>query len=1050
MHTKSLALVLQPTNALPKRFFALFLSTGNWYPLPKPCLLKIRMLSSRLFLFSFGLLLVFTGSAESAGWHVLHSEQGARISSQTPLEDSTTFGIQLPDSRACLTFGCSVNFPMVIDDLTPSVRLKSNQPGVAIGAQIVLPRTIHPQTQRPVTYIVPGARYTGTGNWETLGFLDPNGVSYLRKESDQIARMLQGEHGTSFDTRGQYVRQIVLFVERVPQQNDLKRIDLALPSVTGHIPANVGETEKELVFDPLNYAGFKVSVSARSVFQQGNSEHTEWISPLQSHVAAPLVATPADTARPAVRTAFSDGTPTSYTLTSQEIAPQSPASLVHIRFNDGILSLNDVPIGVRAIEHQEEPLAFLRNLQFNAVWLKKPPSPELRLEAQQAGIWLICPPPGNDELESARVYDPHAAPGHSSPALDASYDNVLIWNLGDEGSYSRYSADAQRAQVLQNADRIKRRPLLGTARSGIYDYSRTLDILMMSREPLFSSLDLLDLHVWQRDYPTLARPDTAFWCTVQTQPSPKLTKQWEMFEGNPSFISAISYEQIKMQIYLALAAGTHGAGTHGILFTSHTPLTNNDPETEFRRTALELANWELQLIEEWFAAGQALPTLAKSNRSSVSSAVIKADRSRLLVPIWQERQNQSAIGPAVVGNVRYIISGIPETYSAFHLVPGRVLPIHSSRVAGGVQIELEEANLNSLIFFGEDAVYAQVGQRATVMGPRTAHLACRLAELELMMTEQVLSALKRAKDTGAIPVLPKDNLPLIAMPEHETMIRTTKDSLDLAKKLANSTPPDYARSYLQAEWATRGLRLVGRSLWREATRYDLHLCMTPVSVSFATLPLYLTAYQRTDGAALGSNRLTGGNMEMQTLQQAGWEPMSHKVDRASVARMEISPEAAHLGQTGLLLAVVPSNPSDKPKQLETVPLWAATPAVPIRMGEMICVNGWIRIPQPLESTVDGLMIFDSLGGEELALRFLQTAGEWREFAFYRIVPEDGNYYVFFALNGFGEVHLDDIRVSAVKFEVPPAPVQPSPPGPVPYWQRLNPFQYLPPMPNWGQ
>ena len=730
-------------------------------------------------------------------------------------------------------------------------------------------------------------------------------------------------------------------------------------------------------------------------------------------------------------------------------AAESATSLARIRFENGILHLNDVPTGVRAIEHQGEPLELLRKLQFNAVWLKEPPSPELRQEAQQVGIWLICPPPSNTELESARVYDPDASLGHSSPTLDSSYDNVLIWNLGDDGSSSRYSADVQRAQMLQNADRIKRRPFIATARSGVYDYSRTANILLMSREPLFTSLDLLDLHSWQREYPSLARPDTTFWCTVQTQPALKMQQQWTMFEGNPLVTCAVSYEQIKMQIYLALAAGARG-----ILFTSHTPLTGNDPETEFRRTALELANWELQLVEEWFAAGHVQSSLVRSNRALVNSAVIQANKSRLLVPIWRERQNQSAIGPAMSGDVRYIVSGIPDTYGAFHLVPGRVLPMRAERVAGGKQVELDEASLNSLIIFGEDdAVHAQVGQRARLMGPRTAFLACRLAELQLTMTEQVLSALRQAKDTGKIPVLPKDNLPLIAMTEHETMLRTTREALALAKDLANLAPPDYAQAYLQAERATRGLRLVGRTLWQEATRHDLHPGMTPVSVSFATLPLYLMAYQRTSGATLAQNRLTGGNMEMQSLRQAGWEPMAHIVEGGSVStRMEIVPTAARSGQTGLRLVVAPTDASDKPKQLETVPLWVSTPAMPVRMGEMICVNGWIRIPHPLESTVDGLMIFDSLGGEELALRFLRREREWREFVFYRIVPEDGNYYIFFALGGFGEVHLDDIRVSSVQFDtqVPVQPTQPSQPGTVPYWQQLNPFRYLPPLPNWAR
>ena len=998
----------------------------------------------RLFLFAF-LLPALAGSVEATDWQILHSEQGARVSSQTVLKETTTLNLRLPDRKACIALGCPVNFPLVIDDLTPQIRVQSDHVGVAIGAQVVLPRTIHPGTQRPVTYIVPGSKYTGTGNWETLGFWDRNGTPNLRKESDRIAALLRAELKTPFDTRGQYVRQIVLFAERLPQHEETKRINVTLPTFTGHSAANVGDTEKDFVFDPLNYIGFKISVSASPVYLHGNTGNTEWISPLQSHTAAPLAAAPVSVSRPTTRTTYPDG---DYTLTSERSSFQSPAGLVHIQFNDGKLTLDGVPIGVRAIEYQGEPLELLRNLQFNTVWLKEPPSPEIRMEAQQAGIWLICPPPGSAELEAAKVYDSGAGQGRSPSALDSSYDNVLIWNLGNEGSHSRHPSDAQRANVLKNADSLKRRPLLCTARSGIYEYSRTADILMMFREPLFSSLDMLDLRTWQREYKTLARYDTAFWCTVQTQPSPKLTEQWTMFEGNPALICAVSYEQIKMQIYLALAAGSRG-----ILFTSHTPLTNNDPETEFRRAALELANWELQLVEEWFSAGDVLPTLVKSSHPLVNSAVIRADRSRLLVPLWQERCTQSAIGPAAAGHVRYVVSGIPETYGAYHMVPGRLLPMESRRVAGGMQIELEEASLNSLIFFGEEGViHAQIEQRANAMGQRTAYLACRLAELELSMTEQVLSALRRAKDTKAMPIHPKDNLPLIAMPEHESMLRTTKEALSFAKNLAGRTPPDYARAYLQAEQATRGLRFAGRALWQEATRHDLNLCMTPVSVSFATLPLYLSAYQRTNGAKLGTNRLPGGDMEMRTLEQAGWEPMSHKVEGAFVAKKEISPVARHSGQSGLRLVIAPQNPLDKPKQLETVPLWAATPAMLMRMGEMICVHGWIRIPQPLESTVDGVMIFDSLGGEELALRFLHTSGEWREFAFYRNVPVDGNYYVFFAVSGFGEVHLDDIQVSAVQFEVPVLvqPVQPSQPGSVPYWRRLNPLQYIPPMPTWGQ
>ena len=998
----------------------------------------------RLSVFTFCLCCTVWNSA--ADWRALHSEQEAKILSQQPFQEGTALNLQLPSEHAALVLGYAVNFPLVIEELTPSIRLQSNQIGLAVGAQIVLPNTIHPDTQRPITYIVPGTRYTGSGHWETLGFWDRNGTPNLERESNRIAALLQSELKMSFDMRGQYIRQIILYAEQLPGQNAQRQVNVTPPNVTGHIAASVGETEREHLFDPLNYAGYKIMVSAKPMYLQSNRvENTEWDSPLQSHVAAPLVAAPSN--RTATRTTYPDGNfvLTRQTQSSQTLS-QSPTALIDIRFNDGVLYLDDVPVGVRAIQYQGEPLDFLRSLQFNAVWLEITPSMELRLEAQQAGIWLICPPPHNTELESGRVFNPNAPQGQpSGPSVDSSYDNVLVWNLGDEGSHARHADDAARAHVLQTADRLKRRPILATARSGVDEYSRTVDILMMSRTPLFTSLDLLDWHTWQRDYRSLARPDTAFWCKVQTQIPPRLATQWTMFEGNPPFICAVSYLQIKSQIYIALASEARG-----ILFASHTPLNNNDPETEFRRTALELANWELQLVDEWFSSGSALGTMARSNQSRVSSAVIQSGRSRLLVPIWQERHNQSAVGPAVVGSVRYIVSGIPETYDAYHLVPGRVLPLRTEQVAGGVQIELDEASLNSLIFFGEgDAINARVGQRATLMGARTAYLAYRLAELELAMAEQVLTALKRAKDTNMIPVLPQDNLPLISMPEHETLIRATRGDLELAKNLANRSPPDYARSYLQSERATRGLRYTSRSLWQDATRHDWHLCMTPVSVSFATLPLYLQTYQRTNRALLGGNRLPGGDMEMRSLEQAGWEVMSHKVDGAFVAKRELSSVAAHSGQSGLWLAVGATNPTNRPRQLETVPLWAATPPMQVRMGEMICVHGRIRIPQPIQSTVDGVMIFDSLGGEELALRFIDTDGEWREFAFYRIVPEEGNYYVFFALNGFGEVHLDDITVASVQFveHVPTQPSSPSAPQSVPYWQRLNPLQYLPPMPG---
>jgi hypothetical protein len=1072
---------------------------------------------------------------EIPDWRILHSERRGTLTHQQRSslqpwqgQKSELLQFSLP-TESCVILGHAIGFPLVIDDLSPTLCVQSNQAGIALGAQIVLPNTTHPETGKPISYLVTGTKYTGSGNWEKLGFWDKNGNSTLFQQAERLGKLLRAELKINLDLRDKYVRQIVLFVEPAPTTTSTTPTTTSPTSptsptsktskvlwvdsleVVGHVVVadvilNRCELERQTSFpprfDPINFDGFKIEAGLKSVYVQttrlqNSGGNTEWISPLANRPSLPLRATPVSGNSPSdvgrktelntptnirinttdttiipysptppspttppptslnlpdklARSVFSEQDEIRFSLTNQQSQNISPASLLPIRLSDQVLSVDDIPIGVRAVEYNGEPLTFLRQLEFNAAWVKERPTTALLQEAKNAGIWLICPPPGPSELATATKFNPATSAQHSSlgaTVIDSSFDNVLAWNLGDECTQPNHTAYSQWVSVLQSADRVRRRPVLCTARSGVREYSRIADILMMRREPLLSSLDFLALRDWQQSYLLLARPDTPFWCTVQTQPSQKLADQWTMFEGNPQSICPFSYEQLRMQVYLALATGAHG-----ILFTSNTPLTNNDPESEFRRTSLELLNWQLQLIEEWFAAGNVSSALVKSNRRPMSSAVIQSGRSRLLIPIWQENRNQQVLSAAIVGNVKYIISGIPETYDAYHLVPGGLYPIDTKRVAGGVQIELPEANLNSLIFFGEaDAIYANIGKRAKDIGPRAAYLACRLAELQLAATEQVLSVLKQSAETKTIPIHPKDNLPLIAVKEQETMVNTTKSAIDLAKNLAQRRPPDYARAYLQAEIATRGLRVVAREMLLEATRHELNLCMTPVSVTFATLPYYLTAYQRTNGATLGENRLLCGDMEdLYRMTQAGWETVSHRIDGVASPKRDTVANAKRSGQKGLQMVVLPSGSADKPAQLETAPIWMTTPPIPVRLGEMICVSGWIRIPRRLESTVDGLMIFDSLGGESLALRFLET-GTWREFAFYRNIPADGNYYVTFGLQGLGEVHIDDITIAAVRFEVPVLPSAPpqQPASPTP-WQRLNPFQYLPPIPIWNQ
>ncbi len=59
-----------------------------------------------------------------------------------------------------------------------------------------------------------------------------------------------------------------------------------------------------------------------------------------------------------------------------------------------VLLVDGKPTFIRAIEHRGEPLAELRRLGFNAVWLAGMPTADLLAEARRQGIGLIARHPG--------------------------------------------------------------------------------------------------------------------------------------------------------------------------------------------------------------------------------------------------------------------------------------------------------------------------------------------------------------------------------------------------------------------------------------------------------------------------------------------------------------------------------------------------------------------------------------------------------------------------------------------------------------------------------
>ncbi len=1064
-----------------------------------------------------------------------------------------------------LFFGREIDFPCLIEDLSPSVWVKSNQAGLTLGAQIVLPRETNPNTGRPITFLITGARYSKVGDWQKLDFSSPN----LYKLAQQTAQNLRGELEYKLDFSNMYVRQLILYVEGLPNPDNRPsekklwigetKVDGCAPiwGVLGKESKEFGRLEPECAaywfeldqleqqeyakqtnpsqdeadseeetepksegfpktaspvyqiqriemvgssspkgpaktvedlasrgfkpkFDPVNMSGFLAKTVSGPVFSKHTTEYetgqvvwdltsnsgrrledpynVELKKKLNGQDDGMMRMDPTQSIhlvnyneRRLQEPNYADATETVYYSDGAQEVTRNQLPVQTIKLEGQMIRLFDQnegvkkSLGIRAIEYRGEPLEFLRSMRFNTIWLSSTPSRELLEEAMRKQFWIICPPPAEIGVERP---DAHGTSAYDRIApTPAEYQNVLCWNLGEYLVKPSVSEIELRARKIQAADRNARqgRPFICSIESGGLDFSSKIQdlIVMMRREPLLTSLDLVEYGAWLKDYEKKLLPSTPRWTAVQTQPDANLVAQWDLFGGHREQPVVVSVDQMRLMVRQAIAAGSHG-----LLFTSQTPLTDQNPETEYRVKALALLNLELMLIEEWFAEGTVIGHY-ESNHPQLSGVLLYLDRARLLLPLWNEVNSQYAMGQAAVtGGTEFKVS-IPETYDKLLLTPGVFERVPAERVAGGTRLRINDASMTSMIFMTENVSFrGRIETRARDYGPTMVQLALDLARMRLESDEKTFQMLKQAADSRTIPTLASDNNPLVRFPEQETLLKMTREDIARGEDLFKRN--DFSHAYLQAELATRGIRGEERDMWYVATRSDSNRSLTPVSTGFTTIPFYISMYNNFRTATQGQEMLLYGDFEcpLANWKAVGWRHEQHQWEKDITSHARFVSEDPRPGSTGsrnLRLYVESSKPESN-LQVETAPIWITTPAIPVNTGQLLCVSGWINIRERIKGSADGLIIWDSIGGDPLALRFYQTNG-WRQFAFFRYAPSDGLFETRFYLSGIGEAWIDDISIRPVLFgTAPEVPLEQPAPTPPTRWLNpsiLNPLQYLP-------
>ena len=672
----------------------------------------------------------------------------------------------------------------------------------------------------------------------------------------------------------------------------------------------------------------------------------------------------------------------------------SPTKPLEIELNQDRLMVNRKPFFLRGIRYSGTPIKSLRDAGFNTLWIDEQTPPATLDEAVHHGFWLV---PELKALPSERS----AASGEWTLSLARRVkeyrhsDSVLAWNVASGLTREQTDLTTRAVQAIRSNDVITGRPVAAGVWDGLQPYSRRLDMLGMHRWPLFTGLELTDYREWLVQRGHLAEQGVYRFTWVQTHlPEWYLRLVYDQpFKQEFTDPNGPQPEQIRLLTYLALSAGCRGLG-----YWSDRTLTDSH-QGKGRWLMLALLNQELQLLEPMLATVKEWQWI-NTRHPQVKAGLLRYDGGLLVLPMWLGKGAQFVPGQLAANNLELVVPGAPQDAQAWEISPVEVKPLRHRRVAGGAEISIPEFGLTSMVIFTADLNQVGRMQQAVAQTNRLAgQWAYELALEQLRQVEQINGQLEKLGQP---------------LPSAQVMLTETKQRLQTASEAwTRGGVTDFRLAYLESQRAMRRLRQIMRMHWeRVAHGLDSPVC-SPYALSFYTLPQHWQLLNEISQCQVMPSPLRDGSFENMTdLTKAGWQVQQMALDEVNL-EAAIAQTQPKEGRNVLKLAVTPKNPAAAPEALERTYLAVTSPTMRLSPGSLVRISGWINIPEPLHASTDGLLFFDSIGGEPLAYR---QAGRtpWKKITLYRRVPASGEISVTLALAGIGTVYIDDVRIEPLK------------------------------------
>ena len=642
--------------------------------------------------------------------------------------------------------------------------------------------------------------------------------------------------------------------------------------------------------------------------------------------------------------------------------------------NGGRSSSRAFPPGrvTRILQHNGEPLEWVRTLGFDAVLLSRPPTAAILREAISARVRVYAPPPASPD-----------------PALEPLLDPIAGWYLGVRVALDRerIESTARLAGQLRRWPTRWRRPLVGSPLESLADYTAHLDAVVDHLPPrnrgLSGDEEIRELRRTAQRLPSGVQHAVG----ISGMPSDSL---WRQTDAIADRIGAPRASRLRWHSMWIQTLRSLEVMPAAIIVRSTRSLASGGPMDAQRGMAMSYINRMVAAVEPW--AAEATPAPPPSLRGAAyRCGRLRNDQAEVWILTSETARGSETL--AGDGQAIEIDCSPQEASKSFwrmtHFTAERLLADTNSE---GSRLEIVSPDAVEIVLVSDDP--ATGGRAASHAGRFLGQAALDRWQLTQDAVDQVRTDWMLAAASGI------------------TADRGAIDLAEVAGRTLRQAEPLYRAGELSSalRMARRADAWGLRSSWRLAERLmpDWPHPTSAPPVEVGSLETQISWFPLMGDEGWGRNRVVAGDLEqMEELHDGRWGFGQRLVGRAE-SQVRITRRGAFRGDGALQARVVATTEDGLAGGYEGTAIQIRAPGVRVAAGSAIRIDAMVRTVG-FGHPHQGLLVYDTIGGQEAGI-LVRGRADWTPVRLYRQTIDEANVHVMFELIGAGEATIDEVQL----------------------------------------